>query len=228
MQRNVKVLILLENRLSFLLSSKLIFHITHIDNLTDILQFNAILCKNMVLQNGLNPISIAYEGIQDRRHTFNVPIIPGGVLHDYVPFSFAPRSPMLYTIKLGNVLNYNQGQEKLIYLVSDTKSIIDAGLQFVFTNGHPIVILSNFFNNINLLDTEIDWKIMKEKYWRDTPLDPDRKRRRQAEFLVFNSLPFNLILGIGVYDNTILQRIEQILKRFNSQTSCKIKSTWYY
>lgn len=39
---------------------------------------------------------------------------------------------------------------------------------------------------------------MGERYWNDTPEDGDRKRRRQAEFLVYTSLPWRLIEEIGV------------------------------
>lgn len=56
--------------------------------------------------------NIAHQNIQDRRAYRQVPFDPGGVLHDYVPFYFAPRSPMLYTISRGNVVGYEQGQTR--------------------------------------------------------------------------------------------------------------------
>ena len=60
-------------------------------------------------------------------------------------------------------------------------SIAAAKAGFVFTDGHAIMQLSKFYDDLGYL-TEIDWDIMEEKYWRDTIEDPDRKRRRQAEF----------------------------------------------
>lgn len=39
---------------------------------------------------------IAHNTIQDRRAQTYVPCLPGGNPHDYVPFYFAPCSPMLY------------------------------------------------------------------------------------------------------------------------------------
>ncbi|UTW68357.1 DUF4433 domain-containing protein [Anaerobacillus sp. HL2] len=44
----------------------------------------------------------------------------------------------------------------------------------------------------------MDWDVMESKYWFDTDDDPDRKRRRQAEFLVLRHFPLELVLGIGV------------------------------
>jgi len=48
--------------------------------------------------------------------------------------------------------------------------------------------MSQFFNDEDSLE-EVDWNAVKLKRWTDTEDDPDRKRRKQAEFLVFNELP---------------------------------------
>ncbi len=62
--------------------------------------------------------SIAHQNIQDRRAYTQVPCGPRGWLHDYVPFYFGVRSPMLFTISRGNVEGYDRDQEDVIYLVS--------------------------------------------------------------------------------------------------------------
>ena len=89
---------------------------------------------------------------------------------------------MLYAIKMGNVEGCSASQTDIIYLVSSAEAIKTAKIGFVFTDGHGIMELSEFYDDLSKL-TEIDWDIMKEKYWRDTYEDPDRKRRRQAELL---------------------------------------------
>ena len=58
---------------------------------------------NQLRDRETNYTNIAYESIQDRRSIKSVPCGVGGSLHDYVPFYFAPRSPMLYTIHRGNL-----------------------------------------------------------------------------------------------------------------------------
>jgi hypothetical protein len=83
-----------------------IYHITHIDNLKSILSAGRLLAYNAMSAAKTQYPNIAYENIQDRRATTYVPCGRGGVLHDYVPFYFAPRSPMLYTINRGNVEKY--------------------------------------------------------------------------------------------------------------------------
>jgi len=75
-----------------------IFHITAIDNLRSIAKASALLSKRLMVATGLVCADIAYQQIQGRRALKAIPIAPRGTLHDYVPFYFAPRSPMLMTI----------------------------------------------------------------------------------------------------------------------------------
>ncbi len=72
-----------------------IYHITPIDNLESIISEGGLLAYNVMLDTGINYTNIAYENIQYRRARIRVPCGAGGVMHDYVPFYFAPRSPML-------------------------------------------------------------------------------------------------------------------------------------
>ena len=83
-----------------------IFHITHIRNLQNIINDGGLWCDRVVSQRNLAHVSIAHQHIKDRRAQKNVPIPPHGVVADYVPFYFAPRSPMLYSISRGNVEGY--------------------------------------------------------------------------------------------------------------------------
>ena len=175
-----------------------IYHITHINNIEKILKHGSILCKNRLDEEIADHVSIAYEGIQRRCHDTIVPIDPGGNLHDYVPFHFAPRSPMLYTINKGNVESFHDSQDKLVYLVVKIQGVSDNNLDFVFSDGHPIMAFSKFFADLSMLGEVIDWPLMRDRYWHNTDDDSDRKRRRQAEFLVYQKLPVELINRIVV------------------------------
>lgn len=171
--------------------------------------------------------NIAHSRIQDRRLETPVPCGPGGYLHDYVPFYFAPKSPMLYAIKKGNVEGCSATQADIIYLVSSAQTIKTAGTGFVFTDGHGTMQLSEFYDDLNYL-SEIDWNIMKEKYWRDTLEDPDRKRRRQAEFLVFSQFSWNYVEKIGVFNRRVQREIMDAISRGFHKPPVNIESGWYY
>ena len=75
-----------------------IYHITHLRNLQNILRDGGLWCDHIVEERNLAHVSIAYQHIKDRRARKQVPCGPGGTVSDYVPFYFAPRSPMLYVI----------------------------------------------------------------------------------------------------------------------------------
>lgn len=99
-----------------------------------------------LMAGGVEYTSIAHQTIQDRRAYTQVPCGPGGCLHDYVPFYFGARSPMLYAIKSGNVEGYEQGQEAVVYLVSTAQKVSGAGLGHVFTDGHGIMGFTAFYD----------------------------------------------------------------------------------
>lgn len=168
-----------------------IYHITHIRNLPGILREGGLWCDSESEQRGLAEVSIAHRHIKERRAQKPVPCAACGTLADYVPFYLAPRSPMLYAIHKGNVQTYTEGQKPILHLVSSAEVVQEAGLAFTFTDGHAEMDISTFFTDLNDLE-KIDWDIMQSRYWYDTLKDGDRKRRRQAEFLVHSFFPWHL------------------------------------
>ena len=206
----------------------LLYHITSLSNLSTLLQCGELLSKNRLQRSQTQYASIAYEHIQHRRASITIPYEPGGNLHDYVPFYFAARSPMLFAIHKGSVQGYGEGQQSILHLVTSTEAIADAALDFVFSDGHAVVSYTNFYNDLALLPDVIDWDIMRAKVWRDTHEDGDRKRRRQAEFLVYQSVPWSLIRGIGVYSKTIADQVTQTLKNYGQTTDVRTLPTDYY
>lgn len=90
-----------------------IYHITSVDNLPGIIKAGGLLCDRDA--KNIQFVSIAHKRIKERRLKKKVPIGAGGVLADYVPFYFAPRSPMLFTINKGNVEGYARGQQPIVH-----------------------------------------------------------------------------------------------------------------
>jgi hypothetical protein len=83
----------------------------------------------------------------DKREHAAVRVPPGGVVADYVPFYFGPKSPMLYAIKQGKVEGY-QGQKEIIYLVTTAEAVAAQNLSFMFTDGHGIISYVNHYNQL--------------------------------------------------------------------------------
>ncbi|MFH1008533.1 MAG: DUF4433 domain-containing protein [Candidatus Latescibacterota bacterium] len=204
-----------------------IYHITPIDNLRLILEAGDMWAKRVLDQEDSGYTAIAHQTIQDRRAHTPVPCGPGGVLHDYVPFYFAPRSPMLYTISRGNVAGFSGGQDSVVHIVSMAQTVRNAGLRFVFTDGHGIMAFTEFFTDLVDLD-KVDWDIMSADYWTDTDDDTDRKRRRQVEFLVHERFPVNLIQEIGVMNQSKKNETAAELAEFDLTIPVVIRPGWYY
>lgn len=186
------------------------FHITPIENLGKIALSGALYSKQELAHRNLAPANISYDHIQERRAIRPVPIPPGGTLHDYVPFNFAPRSPMLDTINHGNVPNCPHRQQDIAHLVVKAQRIAESGRPFVFTNIHAVLGLADFFGDLKDLE-KINWSIFFEnptlagycKYYFSSHTNAKyatRRETRQAEFLVHTAVPIDLIEGIGVID----------------------------
>ncbi len=202
------------------------YHITHVANLELIVGCNELRCDAACAQMTPPPASIAYSHIKERRAATRVSLGPEGTLADYVPFYFAPRSPMLYVNYLGGVEANSGGQEEIVHLVFDVRELADPG-SFAITDGHPVMSLTEQFDSLDGLKA-IDWSIMDEEFWNDTDEDGDRKRRRQAEFLVHKSVPANAIRLVGAINADIESKAEEALSGLPSPPATRIRRDWYY
>ncbi len=204
-----------------------IYHITSIDNLASIIKDGGLHAYGTLGMRETKYTNIAHATIQERRARCYVECGSGGTLHDYVPFYFAPRSPMLYTISRGNVGGYSQGQESIVHLIATVQDVRAAGHTCVFTNGHAAMEITEFYDELNRLD-QIDWAVMSSKYWSATLDDPDRARRRQAEFLVHQFFPWEMIRGIGVMSRRINDQAGELLQICHHKPRVVIRRLWYY
>jgi hypothetical protein len=171
---------------------------------------------------------IADVGIKTRRTTIEVGCGPGGFVGDYVPFYFAPRSPMLYRLEREHGEGGGDGQRPLVYVVADSDRLVAAGLSCVFSDGNAAHHLTRFSDNPAEMAARVDWDLMRAVIWTDTPDDGDRVRRRQAEFLVHGAVPLDLIEELAVIDNTVRLRVEQLLAAAGRALPVVVRRDWYF
>lgn len=200
-----------------------IFRIMSLDNLAHVLEYG-VACRNCHhLNQQPNFVTIGEDDIITKRDLAKVSCAPFGVLADYVPFYFAPRSPMLSRITHTNP----RVKEEIIYIVSQVSTIAASGLPFVFTDGHALMQFSRFSNQLDDL-TMIDWPVMQAKYWNSTENDNDRRRRRMAEFMIHQHFPANCIRAIVVANETVADAVQQQLINFVGQIPVRIQPEWYF
>lgn len=206
-----------------------IYHITHLHNLPSIITAGGLHCDNDRGSLPTECVGIAHEHIKQRRANRRVPTCSGGKLADYVPFYFAPRSPMLYAIIRGEVEGYAQGQQPILHLVSSAEAVEEAGKPFTWTEGHADMAFSEFFEGLTDLSDKIDWEVMQGKFWNDDPpAIVDRKRKRQAEFLVYRFFPWTLFSTIGVIDEATRTEVLRLTAGAAHQPDVRVQRNWYY
>jgi hypothetical protein len=204
-----------------------IYRLLHIDNLAVILDCGGMHAPNHPPDGGCDYRAIHNKDIQKIRRQRPIPCGPDGTVHDYVAFYFGPRSPMLYQLHTGWVENYDEGQPPLIYAVSTVETIVQVGLEFVFSDGHGIAAFTQWFDDLNDL-VKVDWDMVYADYWADTVEDMDRQRRKQAEFLVHGFCPWDVVNRIAVLNNTVKERVDLILGQKNISMPVEVCRQWYY
>jgi len=201
-----------------------IYRIIHRENLQLIIDEGKLAAPNFV-QNK-NYISIGETDLIRQRGSKPILIAPYGNMRDYISFYFGVRSPMLYCIWKGFDVEMRP-QKDIIYLISSIEKLHELNIKYIFTDGHSFAAYTQFFNNSGDLN-QIDWKTVNLINWSNTPDDPDKKRRKEAECLVYKELPFDALQGIVVYNDEANDYILKVLNKNQITLPVKIISGWYY
>ncbi|MER7166182.1 DUF4433 domain-containing protein [Micromonospora sp. NPDC000207] len=208
-----------------------IMHFTHVDNLPSILSLGRLVADNTV--GARLATDVGAVDIKASRRSRAVTCSPGGMVADYVPFYFAPLSPMMFRIACEHRDRragcYPDGDDPLVYLVSSIDRVCAAGLPWVASDGNCAARLTTFSGNLAELADLVDWSLMKEKYWRNVPADTDRTRRRMAEFLVHREFPVHLVTGYVVRTAAREAQLRQVLGAAGIiDAYVVVRPTWYY
>lgn len=98
----------------------------------------------------------------------------------------------------------------------------------MFSDGHGLARFTAWYDDLADLD-KVDWEAVYATRWKDTPEDMDRQRRKQAEFLVHRSMPWDLLTMIGVHDDAARRRVEADLTASRRQgPPVQVLPEWYY
>lgn len=206
-----------------------VFHMTRIERLPSVIE-HGLLPDNVCKQRQITGVEIGYGHIKRRRALRPVPCGVGGTLADYVPFYFAPRSPMLYAVTCGLVSPEAACTDQIAFLVSSTQTLREAGLTVIASNRHAELDYAEMTEHDGDLDgiDFIDWPLMKAVYWNNTPDDPDRKERRQAECLVHPRVPWQVIEGIATKTEQARAQVQTLLGAAGVSTPVVVSAEWYF
>ena len=184
-----------------------IYHITHVDNLENIVQDGYLFSDSTRVQRQ-GDIVIGMDNIKIRRLNLPISGYPDTKVGDRVPFYFCPRSIMLYVIHCANHpdLAYRDGQEPIIHIEADLHSVVQWAEKkqrhWAYSLSHAGSDYAQIYSDLDHLD-EIDWNAVAARDWSEQ----DIREAKQAEFLVQQSLPWFLVERIGVYSQEIAHKV---------------------
>ena len=204
-----------------------LFRIVHIDNVEHLLQ------HGMFTRNHINAdpdyINIGDTNLIAQRNDYPVGLTGFGNLGDYVPFYFGPLSPMLLNIKTGYRGIQMRPQSEIVYICCKLDQIVRECPIWCFTDGHAKNAFTDFYSNLNDLKY-VDFKTTELKYFNNTADDQDRMRKKQAEFLVKNSVSASCVASIVVYNEEKKDIIQNIIDSLGLSISVHVnpKNNFYF
>ena len=205
-----------------------IYHIVHVDRLPSIISDGCLWSDSESIRRRSPGSTIGMNKIKDRRLK-ELPLnsYPDLNVGDCVPFYFCPRSIMLYIIYCANHpdLDYRGGQEPIVHLEADLYDSVhwanQNGKRWAFTLSNAG---SRYFEDRNDLSrlNEIDWTAVQASRWQNC------QEGKQAEFLMAQSFPWQLVNRIGVHSQGIYQQVTNSLGTNTHRPQIEIKLDWYY
>ncbi|MGH3931021.1 MAG: type II toxin-antitoxin system toxin DNA ADP-ribosyl transferase DarT [Pseudonocardiaceae bacterium] len=204
-----------------------VYHFTPIAHLATIIE-HGLLCDTQAVALGLRSIDVGNRDIKAQRRHRAVRAGPRGMIADYTPFYFAPRSPMMSAIHHGKVPEYTSGTESLVYLVTTVERLVELDLSVVFTDRNAVLRHAHHTTDPGELDEIIDWDLMAARIWRDTDAEPDRRERRMAECLVHRRVPWEAIKCIATCGLAQTTETQRMLTHFRQRVPVRTKPDWYF
>jgi len=185
-------------------ADKNLHHFTHCRNLSRILDNRAIYSKNLQKHFGIVPENIANKDIQNTRYTMNVTCGPGGMVHDYVPLYFCKRCPMLSHLVYNKIVD----EQFIIYFVFSVEILERHKSVFTYSSANT-KLNQTFYDDVSKLEN-LDWNSISKWNWNDD----NSKKKKQAEALVYRSLPLVSLKNIVVYDEIMMKWVEKLLTKY--------------
>lgn len=199
----------------------------------------------------------SYQQIVNRRGTGEFAMPLGGVVNDYVPFYFSPKTSYTYTIFRGNVpilspQGVNLGRsndERRIFIVCKVMDVVRAHKEFCFSD-FPLNSMApkpTMETDVNLLDTHVHWDVFDEEplsakiseigyagvcsHFANMDRPPHRQLRsqkRMAEFLVKKSLALDQVACIITKTSALQVELQSIMDAYGISIPIYVKRECYF
>jgi hypothetical protein len=124
-------------------------------------------------------------------------------------------------------MNYHGGQRPILHLQADLGAVMDWAddheVLWAFSDRNAGTRFTDFYNSREDLD-KIDWNAVRSTDFRDFQV----KEGKQAEFLLHDTFPWQLVEKIGVIDAKVRNRVDAVLQNANHKPIVNVERSWYY
>ena len=146
---------------------------------------------------------------------------------------------MLLAINGGKVPGCDWRQDDIVHLETTVERVAAHSSDFVFYDRNATLDYSQPYNDLAHLDSAVAWDLLTEapqidgfcKYWNSSHGElryADRMERRQAEFLVHQSVPLNVFTRIGVANTAKQALVSSQIVDFGGQLRVYVMPAWYF
>lgn len=148
---------------------------------------------------------------------------------EYVPFYFCPRSIMLYILHRANhpELTYRGGQGSIVHLEADLREAVTwadgEDKHWAFSLSNAGAYYTEFRNDLAQLD-EVDWAAVANNNFSSQEV----KEGKQAEFLVYERFPWQLIRTVGVHSASVRDRVLAAFESSEHRPPVVVRREWYF
>jgi ssDNA thymidine ADP-ribosyltransferase, DarT len=204
-----------------------LYHIIHVDRLPSTLADGHLYCDSRMSRRSDRGTMIGMSSIKTRRLTSELATWPGLCVGDCVPFYFCSRSIMLFLIDRANhpELSYRGGQELIVHLQFDMNRVVEwaenSKRRWAFTLSNAGSKYAEVRCNLYELD-EVNWDAVSAHQWAGC------KEEKQAEFLVENSVPWELVEEVGAINQNIARHTAQVVQIHAHRPLVQVRRNWYY
>lgn len=180
-----------------------IYHFTHINNLEKIFKNGKLLSHNTAHPEK----DVSNSGVQNLRAN---KVVYGHSLHDYVPFYYTRKTPMLYVVTKINRVS----EENLVFFKTYTQRLMGDNKNYSISNMNASRNASKFSNKESIL-YDLNWKgAIRLQYWNDR--DPEKKDKKkaekQAEFLSLNEVLLSDVRFIIASNKETAEKVGKLMQ----------------
>lgn len=140
---------------------------------------------------------------------------------------------MLFLIHRDNDpdLTYHGGQQPILHLEADLLRTVEWAEQHAKRWAFTLSNAGSYYfeNRCDLRQlADVNWDAVSARKWSGRSVPAAVKEGKQAEFLIEDCLPWQLVERIGVYSNAVANRVDQALTAIGHRPLIEVHTDWYY